>query len=238
MRARKSWSRAGARDPSAAQGRQLVDVADGRRADRHRRRTRSASTRSTTTSASCSGSEATSPCSSRARRRSSPGPRRESHLVERGGRAALRIHTEEALGETSTTSVGQRGGPRRGAGRRSGPTEGHAHRVTTRTRKDGSLVDVDSSVLDRGRRRAGRSLRHLQRHQRPPAAARYYEALFELSPTAIVSGTCRRERHVVEPAAESSSATRPRRRSGATRTSSSPTTRVSARRSQSRPTRV
>jgi PAS domain S-box-containing protein len=69
-----------------------------------------------------------------------------------------------------------------------GATKGHAHRVTRRTRKDGSLVDVDvvGASIDVGGEQVGlyaiySDISDLQRQRR------YYEALFELSPGAILT---------------------------------------------------
>jgi PAS domain S-box-containing protein len=71
---------------------------------------------------------------------------------------------------------------------REGTTRGHSHRVTTRTRKDGSLVDVDivGARIDVGGEPVGlyaiySDISDLQRQRR------YYEALFELSPAAIMT---------------------------------------------------
>jgi PAS domain S-box-containing protein len=69
-----------------------------------------------------------------------------------------------------------------------GMSRGHAHLVTRRTRKDGSLVDVDvvGARIDVGGEQVGlyaiySDISALQRQRR------YYEALFELSPTAITA---------------------------------------------------
>jgi PAS domain S-box-containing protein len=71
---------------------------------------------------------------------------------------------------------------------REGATAGETHRVTRRTRKDGSLVDVDAvgARIDVGGEPVGlyaiySDVSELQQQRR------YYEALFELSPAAILT---------------------------------------------------
>ncbi|MGZ8695384.1 MAG: response regulator, partial [Gaiellaceae bacterium] len=71
---------------------------------------------------------------------------------------------------------------------REGATTGHAHRVTRRTRKDGSLVDVDvvGARIEIDGEPVGlyaiySDISELQWQRR------YYQALFELSPAAIVT---------------------------------------------------
>jgi PAS domain S-box-containing protein len=97
---------------------------------------------------------------------------------------------EEAIGRNVEELLASRDDIRQEAEdmTREGATGGHAHRVTRRTRKDGSLVDVDivGARIDVGGEPVGlyaiySDVSELQRQRR------YYEALFELSPVAILT---------------------------------------------------
>jgi PAS domain S-box-containing protein len=97
---------------------------------------------------------------------------------------------DEALGRNVDDLVAARDDLRREAEEmnREGMGRGHSHLVTRRTRKDGSLVDVDivGARIDVGGEQVGlyaiyNDISDLQRQRR------YYEALFELSPTAIAA---------------------------------------------------
>jgi PAS domain S-box-containing protein len=97
---------------------------------------------------------------------------------------------EEAIGRNIDELVGGRDDLRKEAEGMNleGATVGHSHRVTRRARKDGSLVDVDvvGARIDVGGEPVGlyaiySDISDLQRQRR------YYEALFELSPAAIMT---------------------------------------------------
>jgi PAS domain S-box-containing protein len=97
---------------------------------------------------------------------------------------------EEAIGQNVEDLVANREDIRQEAEEmtREGATRGHSHRVTRRTRKDGSLVDVDivGARIIVGGEQVGlyaiySDISELQRQRR------YYEALFELSPTAVAT---------------------------------------------------
>jgi PAS domain S-box-containing protein len=97
---------------------------------------------------------------------------------------------DEAIGRNIDELVARDEDLRRDAKRmsREGTTRGHTHRVATRTRKDGSTVDVDivGARIDVGGEPVGlyaiySDISDLQRQRR------YYEALFELSPAAIMT---------------------------------------------------
>ncbi len=97
---------------------------------------------------------------------------------------------DEAIGQNVDDLVAKRDDIRQDAEamNREGATRGHSHRLTRRTRKDGSLVDVDvvGARIDVGGEQVGlyaiySDVSDLQRQRR------YYEALFELSPAAIVT---------------------------------------------------
>jgi PAS domain S-box-containing protein len=97
---------------------------------------------------------------------------------------------DEAIGQNIEDLVASRDDLRQEAEdmTRQGATEGHSHLVTRRMRKDGSLVDVDivGARIDVGGEQVGlyaiySDVSELQQQRR------YYEALFELSPAAIVT---------------------------------------------------
>jgi PAS domain S-box-containing protein len=96
----------------------------------------------------------------------------------------------EAIGRDVDDLVASRDEIRREAEamNREGMSRGHSHLVTRRTRKDGSLIDVDvvGARIDVGGEQVGlyaiyNDVSDLQRQRR------FYEALFELSPTAITA---------------------------------------------------
>jgi PAS domain S-box-containing protein len=97
---------------------------------------------------------------------------------------------DEAIGQNIDDLVANRDDIRQDAEAmtREGATAGDTHRVTRRTRKDGSVVDVDAvgARIDVGGEPVGlyaiySDVSDLQQQRR------YYEALFEVSPTAIAA---------------------------------------------------